>query len=151
MGAERAETADEVAGGAAGVAASKPVKKPSTRGPTSGSLGKDGSLGNFGKLKSSLTSWRANTRSRKLAKSFSYNEAEKEELTIGGCGARRDGRRGRCKDFRCSLLPGDRRKGVGADRRRAGQHIGDQRWHGGWYFDGRQLQGSIFDFLAGEH
>ena len=60
VGAERAETADvEVAGGAAGVAPSKPEMKPSTRGPTSGSLGKDGSLGNFGKLKSSLTSWRA--------------------------------------------------------------------------------------------
>jgi hypothetical protein len=76
VGAERAETADEVAGGAAGVAASKPDRKPPTRGPTSGSLG------NFGSLKSALTSWRADA-DQKSVNSFSYNEAN-EELTRNG-------------------------------------------------------------------
>ena len=45
--------------------------------------------GNF--KAASSTAWRANTRLGKLAKSLSYNETEKEELAIGGCGARRDG------------------------------------------------------------
>ena len=83
VGAERAETADvEVAGGAAEVAPSKTGRRPVKIGNGSGSLGKDGSLGNFGKLKSSLTSWRADAN-QKSVNSFSYNEAN-EKLTRNG-------------------------------------------------------------------